>query len=158
MAFLLKFFFSFHITFLYSLSELLYKYVADFAFFKTVLEGVYLWAGPRWLILHESRAVLLSLSICVQSLVGYHAKHNFSCQHIIPSPVWDAKVAVTKRVSSLFPPRCHHRVVTHHLTSRQLSITSPTVLVVIARQVTELRLGMFYLIRSGILLYFNNAG
>ena len=61
-AFLLQFFFSFHITFLYSFSELLYKFVADFAFFKTVLEGVYLWAGPEWFILHESRAQTVLLS------------------------------------------------------------------------------------------------
>ena len=38
--FLLQFFLSFHITFLYSFSDL-YTFVADFAFFKTVLEGVY---------------------------------------------------------------------------------------------------------------------
>ncbi len=55
-------FLSFHITFLYSFSDLLYSFVADFAFFKTVLEGVYLWAEPEWLILHESTAQTVLLS------------------------------------------------------------------------------------------------
>ena len=62
LLFFLQFFFSFHITFLYSFSELLYKFIADFALFKTVLEGMYLWAGPEWLILHESRAQTVLLS------------------------------------------------------------------------------------------------
>ena len=61
-AFLLQFFFSCHITFLYSFSDLFYTFVADFALFKTVLEGVYLWAGPEWLILHEGRAQTVLLS------------------------------------------------------------------------------------------------
>ena len=62
LLFFLQFFFSSHITFLYSFSELLYKFIADFALFKTVLEGMYLWAGPEWLILHESRAQTVLLS------------------------------------------------------------------------------------------------
>ncbi len=61
-CFFVQFFFSFHITFLFSFSDLLYSFVADFAFFKTVLEGVYLWAEPEWLILHESTAQTVLLS------------------------------------------------------------------------------------------------
>ncbi|MEQ2219474.1 hypothetical protein XENOCAPTIV_018398 [Xenoophorus captivus] len=42
--------------------DLLYRFVTDFASFKTCLDGVYLWPGPEWLILHDSKAQTVLLS------------------------------------------------------------------------------------------------
>ena len=124
---------------------------------KTVLEGVYLWAGPEWLILHESRAQTVLLSnVILFSVTIFRTKLNTLSQlallwgmHSKAFRSFGSAPSLSKRPSS----------VTHHLTSHTKLATTATYstcsrllqVAVIARLVTELR---FFLLRSGPGYYF----
>ena len=144
-AFLLQFFFSFHITFLYSFSDLFYTFVADFALFKTVLEGVYLWAGPEWLILHEGRAQTVLLSNDILFCSSYKSTKRATVPH--PAPLQKSTFAVPliavftcgfcffgrRSAFSVVASIIHlcffsffSRVVTHHLMSHTKLVTTAT--------------------------------